>query len=159
MSTAEGRTTWAIDPAHSDVAFAAQHLMIYWVRGWFADVKGTVVMDGSDPTKADVDVVIDANSINTREAHRDAHMKSPDFFNTAKFPQVTFKSTRVTDVQGDQFKLVGNLTILGVSREITLDVTSEGRAKDQGGAERAGYSAEARVNRKDFGLTWNLVLE
>jgi polyisoprenoid-binding protein YceI len=163
MSTVEGvtpnRTTWTIDPAHSDVAFAVKHLMIFWVRGWFADVKGTVVMDDSDPAKAEVDVVIDANSIDTREAHRDAHLKSPDFFDAQKFPQLAFKGTRVTDVRGDQFKLVGDLTILGVSREVTLDVTSEGRAKDPRGAERAGYSALARVNRKDFGLTWNQTLE
>ena len=156
MSTA---TTWTIDPAHSDVEFAVKHLMIFMVRGWFADVKGTVVMDDSDPAKAEVDVVIDANSIDTREARRDAHLKSPDFFEVEKFPLITFKSTRVTDVQGNQFKLVGDLTIRGVSREVTLDVTSEGRAKDPQGAERAGFSAATRVNRKDFGLNWNQALE
>jgi polyisoprenoid-binding protein YceI len=141
------------------VTFAVKHLMIFVVRGWFADVTGTVVMDDSDLAKAEVDVVIDAHSIATREAHRDAHLKSRDFFDAEKFPQITFKSTRVTDVEGDQFTLVGDLTILGVSREVTLDVTSEGRVKDPKGAERAGYSAVARVNRKDFGLMWNETLE
>ena len=152
-------TTWKIDPDHSNVEFAVRHMMIATVRGIFADVKGTVVTDESDPTKAEVDVVIDASSIHTREDHRDAHLKSPDFFDAEKFPQITFKSTRVTDVRGEQFKLTGNLTMHGITREVTLDVTSEGRGKDQQGVERAGYSAATTISRKDFGLTWNQTLE
>jgi polyisoprenoid-binding protein YceI len=164
MSTAAAtatatRTTWKIDAAHSQVEFAVRHMMIATVRGRFADVKGTVVTDDSDPAKAEVDVVIDVNSIDTREAQRDAHLKSADFFDVEKFPVLTFKSTRVTGVHGDQFKLVGDLTIHGVTREVTLDVTTEGRATDPWGGERAGYSAVTRVNRKDFGLTWNQALE
>jgi polyisoprenoid-binding protein YceI len=162
MSTAAvtaTRTTWNIDASHSQVEFAVKHMMIATVRGRFADVKGTVVTDDSDLAKAEVDVVIDVNSIDTREAKRDAHLKSADFFDAETFPRITFKSTRVSGAGGDQFKLVGDLTIHGVTREVTLDVTSEGRAKDPWGGERAGYSAVARVNRRDFGLTWNQALE
>jgi len=158
-ATTATRTTWNIDASHSQVEFAVKHMMIATVRGRFADVKGTVVTDDSDLAKAEVDVVIDVNSIDTREAKRDAHLKSADFFDAETFPRITFKSTGVTGARGDQFKLVGNLTIHGVTREVTLDVTSEGRAKDPWGGERAGYSAQTRVNRKDFGLTWNQALE
>ncbi len=158
-ATTATRTTWNIDASHSQVEFAVKHMMIATVRGRFADVKGTVVTDDSDLAKAEVDVVIDVNSIDTREAKRDAHLKSPDFFDAETFPLITFKSTRVTGAGGDQFKLVGDLTIHGVTREVALDVTSEGRAKDPWGGERAGYSAQTRVNRKDFGLTWNQALE
>jgi polyisoprenoid-binding protein YceI len=153
------RTTWTIDPAHSQVEFAVRHLMISTVRGRFAGVKGTVVSDDSDLGTGQVDVTIDVHTIDTREAQRDAHLKSADFFDAEKFPVLTFKSTRVTDARGDRFRLVGDLTMHGVTREVTLDVTSEGRGKDPWGGERAGYSATTRINRSDFGLTWNQVLE
>ena len=162
MSTAAAtatRTTWKIDPAHSHVEFAVRHLMITTVRGRFGDVQGTVLTDAADPTKAEVDVTIAANSIDTREAQRDAHLRSADFFDAEKFPALTFKSTRVTDVQGDRFKLAGDLTMRGVTKEVILDVTAEGRGKDPWGGERAGYSATTKVSRSDFGLTWNQVLE
>lgn len=159
VAATPARTTWTIDPAHSQVEFAVRHLMISTVRGRFAGVKGTVVADEADLGTAQVDVTIDVHSIDTREAQRDAHLKSADFFDAEKFPVLTFTSTRVTDVKGDRFKVVGDLTMHGVSREVTLDVTSEGRGKDPWGGERAGYSAVAKVNRSDFGLTWNQVLE
>jgi polyisoprenoid-binding protein YceI len=152
-------TTWKIDPVHSQVEFSVRHMMITTVRGRFTGVEGTVVTDGTDPTKAQVDVTIDVNTIDTREAQRDAHLKSADFFDVEKTPTITFKSKRVTDVQGNAFKLVGDLTIHGITRELTLDATSEGRAKDPWGGERAGYSATTRINRRDFGLTWNQALE
>ena len=135
-----------------------RHLMISTVRGRFAGVKGTVVADDSDPATAQVDVTIDVHTIDTREAQRDAHLKSADFFDAEQFPVLTFKSTRVSGVRGGRFSLVGDLTMHGVTREVTLDVTSEGRGKDPWGGERAGYSAVAKVNRSDFGLTWNQVL-
>jgi polyisoprenoid-binding protein YceI len=140
------------------VEFAVRHLMISTVRGRFAGVKGTVVADDSDPATAQVDVTIDVHTIDTREAQRDAHLKSADFFDAEQFPVLTFKSTRVSGVRGGRFSLVGDLTMHGVTREVTLDVTSEGRGKDPWGGERAGYSAVAKVNRSDFGLTWNQVL-
>jgi polyisoprenoid-binding protein YceI len=159
VTATAARTTWKVDPAHSQVEFAVRHMMITTVRGRFTDVKGTVVTEGNDPTRAEVEVIIDANSIDTREPQRDAHLKSADFFDVEKFPYITFKSQRATDVRGDEFKLVGDLTIHGVTREVVLEVTSEGQAKDPWGNERAGYSATTRINRSDFGLTWNQALE
>src|SRR5829696_830428 len=162
MSTATAtptRTTWKIDPAHSHVEFAVRHLMITTVRGRFGDVQGTVVTDETDPGKAAADVTIATNSIDTREPQRDAHLKSADFFDAEKFPALTFKSTAVTDVKGDRFKLVGDLAMHGVTKQVTLDVTAEGRGKDPWGGERAGYSATTKVNRSDYGLIWNQVLE
>jgi len=153
------RTTWTIDPAHSQVEFAVRHLMITKVRGRFTGVKGTLVTDEADSTTSQVDVVIDVSTIDTREPQRDAHLKSPDFFDVEKYPTLTFKSTRVTGAPGDRLTVVGDLTIHGVTREVALDVTSEGRAKDPWGGERAGYSATTKINRRDFGLNWNQALE
>lgn len=152
-------TTWTIDPAHSHVEFAVRHLMITTVRGRFAGVTGTVVTDGDDLGRAQVDVTIDASTIDTRESQRDAHLKSADFFHVEQHPSLTFKSTAVKDARGDRFTLVGNLTMRGVTREVALDVTAGGRGKDPWGGERAGYSATTKVNRSDYGLTWNQVLE
>jgi polyisoprenoid-binding protein YceI len=159
VTATQARTTWTIDAAHSQVEFAVRHLMISTVRGRFAGVKGTVVSDDRDPAAAQVDVTIDVHTIDTREAQRDAHLRSADFFDAEKFPVLTFKSTRVTDIKGDRFRLVGDLTMHGVTREVALDVTSEGHGKDPWGGERAGYSAVAKLKRSDFGLTWNQVLE
>ena len=152
-------TTWSIDPAHSQIEFAVRHMMITTVKGRFGIVHGTVRSHDADPAKGDVDIEIDADSIDTRELQRDAHLKSADFFDVEKFPKLTFKSTGISDVQGDHFKLTGDLTIHGVTRPVTLDVTSEGRGKDPWGGERAGFSATARIKRSDFGLTWNQALE
>ena len=152
-------TTWSIDPAHSHVEFAVKHLMISTVKGRFGIVTGTVQTDESDPAKGQVEVEIDAASIDTREAQRDAHLKSADFFDVEKFPKLTFKSTRITGVDGDSFTLTGDLTIHGVTRPVTLAVTSEGRGKDPWGGERAGFSATGKIKRSEFGLTWNQVLE
>ena len=152
-------TTWSIDPAHSHVEFAVKHLMIATVKGRFAVVRGTVTTDEADPAKGQADIEIDADSIDTREPQRDTHLKSADFFEVEKFPKITFRSTRVTGVDGDSFKLVGDLTIRGMTRSVTLDVTSEGRGKDPWGGERAGFSATGKIKRSEFGLTWNQVLE
>ena len=159
ITAAPTRTTWTIDASHSQVEFAVRHLMISTVRGRFAGVKGTVATDETDPRSADVDVTIDVSSIDTREPQRDAHLKSADFFDAEKHPAITFTSTGVKDVLGANFKLVGNLTMHGVTRPVTLDVKSEGKGKDPWGGERAGYSATGKINRSDFGLTWNQVLE
>jgi polyisoprenoid-binding protein YceI len=152
-------TTWKIDPSHSHLEFAVRHLMISTVKGRFGVVEGTVRTDEANPAQADVQVTIDAHSIDTREAQRDAHLKSADFFDAATYPTLTFTGGRVTDRSGDRFRLTGELTIHGVTREVTLDVTSEGRGKDPWGGERAGYSATTKIKRSDFGLTWNQVLE
>lgn len=156
--TAPSQTRWALDPAHSSVEFAVRHLMIATVKGRFADVQGTVVLDSDDPTRSKVDVTIGAASIDTRMPQRDDHLRSADFFDVEHFPTLTFKSRTVT-VNGEDLKVVGDLTIRGVSREVVLDVTSQGRQADPWGGLRAGFEARARIKRSDFGLTWNQALE
>jgi polyisoprenoid-binding protein YceI len=158
-AAAAALTAWTIDPAHSHVEFAVRHLMISTVKGRFGIVTGTVKTDDTDPAKGEVEVSIDAASIDTREAQRDAHLKSADFFDVERFPAITFRGSRVSDVSGDRFKLTGELAMHGVTREVILDVTSEGRGKDPWGGERAGFSATTKIKRSDFGLTWNQVLE
>ena len=163
MSTAlqsvSGRTTWAIDPVHSSVEFAVRHLMITTVKGRFTDVQGAVVLDDANPAAASAEITVGVASIDTRDAQRDAHLRSADFFEAEAHPTLTFRSKRVGNVSGDHFALVGDLTIHGVTREVTLDVISEGRSKDPWGGERAGYSATTKIKRSDFGLTWNQLLE
>ena len=151
--------TWTIDPAHSHVEFAVRHMMITTVKGRFGVVHGGVRIDDADPSKGEAEIEIDADSIDTREAQRDAHLKSADFFDVEKFPKLTFKSSRISDVKGDNFKLHGDLTIHGVTRPVTLDVTAEGRGKDPWGGERAGFTARTQIKRSDYGLTYNQALE
>jgi polyisoprenoid-binding protein YceI len=141
-----GGSSWRIDPAHSHVEFAVRHLMISSVKGAFGDVQGTVWVDESDPTTVLVDVAIQVASIDTRQEQRDAHLRSPDFFDAAKFPTITFRSRRVQGhpLEGD-FRLTGDLTIRGITREVTLDVSPEGRLTDPWGEERAGFSAQAKI--------------
>jgi len=150
--------TWQIDPAHSLVEFAVRHLMISTVKGRFGDVAGTIQIDGNDPAKSVVDVTINVASIDTREPQRDTHLRSADFFDADRFPTLRFRSTRVSGGPG-QLLVTGDLTIRDVTREVTLTVTPEGQGKDPWGGERAGYSAKTKINRSDFGLTWNQVLE
>ncbi|HEU4989307.1 MAG: YceI family protein [Gemmatimonadota bacterium] len=154
-----GKTTWQIDTAHSDAEFAVKHLMISTVKGHFGDVTGTVVVDEAVPANSKADVTIAVASIDTRDEKRDAHLRSADFFDVEHFPTLTFKSKRVDGALGGDFKLVGDLTIRGVTREVTLNVESAGTAKDPWGGERSAYSATTKINRKDFGLTWNVALE
>jgi polyisoprenoid-binding protein YceI len=159
VQPAATRTTWTIDPVHSSVEFAVRHLMITTVKGRFTDVQGTVVVDDEDPGTSSAEIVIQAASIDTREPQRDAHLKSADFFEVDAFPTLTFRSRAVHNWTKEAFTLVGDLTIHGVTRGVTLDVTTEGRAKDPWGGERAGFTATGRIKRSDFGLTWNQLLE
>ena len=152
-------TTWQIDTAHSAAEFAVRHMMISTVKGHFADVTGTVLMDEANPSASKVTVSIPVASIDTRDAKRDAHLKSPDFFDAEKYPTITFASKRVTGSITGEFKLVGDLAMHGVTREVSLDVQAAGRGKDPWGGEVAGFSAKTRINRKDFGLEWNVALE
>ena len=152
-------TTWSIDPAHSHVEFAVKHMMIATVKGRFGVVHGTVRTDDADPAKGIAEIEIDVDSIDTREPKRDAHLRSADFFDIEKFPKIVFRSTGVSGVSGDDFTLSGDLTIHGVTRRVTLDVTSEGRGRDPWGGERAGFSATTKIKRSEFGLTWNQALE
>ena len=159
VQPATGRTTWTIDPVHSSVEFSVRHLMITTVKGRFTDVQGTVVVDEANPTAAAADITVQVASIDTREPQRDAHLKSADFFDVEQFPTLTFRSRAVREPKQDGFRLIGDLTIHGVTREVSLDVTNEGRARDPWGGERAGYTATTKIKRSDFGLTWNQLLE
>jgi polyisoprenoid-binding protein YceI len=153
-------TSWRIDPAHSHVEFSIRHLMISTVKGAFGDVRGTVWIDDSDATTAVVDITIQVASIDTRQEQRDAHLRSANFFDVARFPTITFRSRSVEgDHRESEFRLVGDLTIRDVTREVVLAVSSEGRLIDPWGAERAGFSAQGKIDRTDFGLTWNQALE
>ena len=151
--------TWTLDPAHSSVEFAVRHLMIATVRGRFSDVRGTVSAPEHDFGAGSVDVTVGAASIDTREPQRDAHLKSADFFDVERFPSIVFRSTRIRAAGAGRFEVHGSLTIHGVTRDILLDVTSEGVTRDPWGAERAGFSATTTIRRSDFGLTWNQLLE
>ncbi|MCL5006331.1 MAG: YceI family protein [Acidobacteria bacterium] len=154
-----GIITWNIDPAHSNAQFTVRHLMISNVKGEFTRVSGRVLFDPSKPESLSAEATIDVNTINTREPDRDNHLKSPDFFDVAKYPTLTFKSKRA-EKEPNGLKVTGDLTIHGVTREVTLDV--EGPTppmKDPWGFTRVGASATTRINRKDFGLVWNQALE
>jgi polyisoprenoid-binding protein YceI len=156
--TATGVTTWKIDPAHTHVEFAVKHMMISTVKGRFSEVTGEIQLDEGTFPNSKVNIDVNVGSIDTREPQRDAHLRSGDFFDAEKFPTITF---RVTAIEGPlhEFKLTGDLTIRGVTRPITLDVTHEGRGKDPWGGERIGFAAAGKIKRSDFGLTWNAALE
>jgi polyisoprenoid-binding protein YceI len=159
---AAGTTTWNVDPTHSLVEFSAKHMMITTVKGRFGDVKGTVTIDGAHPDRSAVEVEIGTASIDTRTEQRDAHLRSADFLDVEQFPALTFRSRRVEGAAnraGDTFRVVGDLTIKGVTREVTLDATYDGRGTDPWGGERVSFSARTKIDRRDFGLTWNQALE
>lgn len=152
-------TTWQIDPTHSEVGFSVKHLMISTVRGRFSGVKGTVQLDSEDISRSSVEVEIDAATIDTREEKRDGHLRSPDFFDVEQHPTITFRSRRIEPLGGDRFKVTGDLTIRGVTREVVLEATDEGRERDPWGGDRAGFTASGKIDRREFGLTWNQALE
>ena len=150
---------WEIDSSHSSVHFSVRHLVIAKVRGTFARWSGTVQVPDGDFSKATVAVTIDASSIATGVEQRDAHLKSPDFFDVAQYPELRFVGKRVQPRSGDDIDVVGDLTIKGITREVVLRVEQLGQAKDPWGNLRAAFSAKTSIDRKDFGLTWNQVLE
>ena len=158
-TTTETQTTWTIDPAHTDVSFSVKHLMISTVRGRFADVKGTITLDGTDVTDSRVEAEIAAASIDTRQEQRDAHLRSADFFEVEKYPTIAFRSRRIERIKGDRYRIVGDLTIRDVTREVVLEGTDEGRGRDPWGGERLAFSATTSIDRREFGLTWNQALE
>jgi len=149
---------WDIDVGHSAVHFYVRHMVISKVHGRFAKWSGQLSFDPADLTQAKVAVKIDAASIDTQVADRDAHLKSPDFFDVAKFPELSFTSKKVVK-SGDGYQLTGDLTMHGVTKEVTLDADFAGTGKDPWGNERAGFSAKGHLDRRDFGLTWNKALE
>jgi len=151
--------TWQLDQAHTNVEFAVKHLMIATVRGRFGGVKGTVQVDETDPRTAHVDVTIDATSVDTRQEQRDAHLRSPDFFDASRFPTIRFVSRRIEGDPNGELRLIGDLTIRDVTKEVTVNVSNEGQGIDPWGNNRAGFTASAKIDRRDFGLTWNQALE
>jgi polyisoprenoid-binding protein YceI len=153
-------TTWNLDPAHSVAEFKVKHMMISNVKGHFAKVSGKLYLDESDLTKARVETAVEVSSLETRDPQRDAHLKSADFLDVEKFPTLSFKSTRITIVGGGELAVEGDLTIHGVTRKAVFTVEGPTPpAKDPWGNTRIGISATTKINRKDFGLTWNAALE
>lgn len=160
--TATGTTTWTLDASHTLVEFAAKHMMITTVKGRFAEVSGTVEVNEADRSRSAVEVEIDAGSIDTRSEQRDGHLRSADFLDVESHPKIVFRSTGIEgrfEQPGDRFRVIGDLTIRGVTREVELEATFEGTGRDPWGGERASFSAETKIDRRDFGLTWNQALE
>ena len=159
-ATKNTTSTWTVDPVHSVAEFKVKHMMISNVKGHFPKVTGSLLIDESDLAKSRVDASIEAASIETRDPQRDAHLKSPDFFDVEKYPTLSFQSTGVRRLEEGELAVEGNLTIHGVTRRVTFSVEGPtSPAKDPWGNTRVAISATTRINRKDFGLTWNAVLE
>ena len=150
---------WTIDGAHSTTGFAVKHLVISTVRGQFGKTSGTLRLDDADPTRSSVEAVVDASTIDTQNAQRDAHLKSPDFFDVAKHPTITFRSTKVEPRGKDRLTVTGDLTLHGVTRPATFDVTASPVVKGMAGESRRAFSATTRIDRRDYGLTWNKAVE
>jgi polyisoprenoid-binding protein YceI len=160
QSQASRRTTWEIDPKHTLVELSVKHMMFTTVKGRFADVGGTITIDEDDPAGYSVEAEIGAASIDTREEQRDAHLRSADFLDAETYPTITFTSRRVEPGRArDELRVIGDLTIRGVTREVALDTTLNGRGQNPWGQQVAGFTAETTINRKDFGLNWNAALE
>jgi polyisoprenoid-binding protein YceI len=151
-------STWTLDAAHSSVEFSVKHMMISTVKGRFADVAGTVTVPGEGLNGVVVDVTLQAASVDTRNDQRDVHLRSADFFDVEQYPTLHFRSTRLSGT-ADAFTMAGDLTIRGVTKPVTLDVTCEGEGKDPWGGTRRGFSATGRIDRREFGLVWNQTLE
>lgn len=155
-------STWRIDPAHSQVGFTVKHMMFTTVRGRFGGVSGTIVVEESSPDASRVEVEIDTASIDTQVADRDAHLRSADFFDAESHPRLVFRSRRVEGAAkqpGERFKVIGDLTIRGTTREVVLEATYDGQGTDPWGGQRVGFTAETTIDRRDYGLTWNQALE
>ena len=159
-SAGQAASTWEIDPAHTSAHFAVKHLMVSTVRGTMGSVTGTAVFDEADITKSSVQATVDVAGIDTREPKRDAHLKAPDFFDVAKFPTITFKSKKIESVAPDKFKITGDLTMRGVTKEVTLDVAGTPKPiNDPFGKVRLGGSAHTRINRQDFGVNFSKTMD
>ncbi len=149
--------TWEIDPSHSSVEFSVRHLMVAKVKGRFTSFRGTLEI-ADDPLDSRVETTVDLASVDTHDEKRDAHLRSPDFFDVEQYPEMTFGSRRVR-ADGGHYVVEGDLSLHGVTRPVTLDLELEGVGTDPWGNERAGFSASTVINRKDFGLDWNVALE
>ncbi|MEX0750958.1 MAG: YceI family protein [Dehalococcoidia bacterium] len=152
-------STWSIDPAHSSAEFAVKHMMVTTVKGRFNIAEGTLRIDEGDPSRSSVRAAIDVASVDTGVADRDAHLRSDDFFNAEQYPRFTFETTRLERVDDERWRMTGDLTMRDVTRPVALDVEFEGRGIDAYGKDRAGFVATAKINRKDFGVSWNGAIE
>lgn len=152
-------TRWTIDPTHSEVNFKVKHLVVSTVRGHFDKFNASIETVKNDFTDAKISFEADVNSINTKNEQRDGHLKSPDFFDAAKHPKVSFLSTSVSKLSDHELRVSGNLTMRGITKEITLDVIYNGTVSGFGGAQVAGFEIRGKVNRFDFGLQWNALTE
>jgi len=158
MSTQE-TTKWAIDPTHSKIAFKVKHLMISNVLGSFREFEGAVSTVGNDFSKSVISFSLNTASVDTEIADRDGHLKSADFFDAENYPKITFEGNGLTDLGDDLYTLIGNLTIKGVTHPVTLNVEHGGVGSDPWGNVKAGFAITGKINRKDWGLTWNAALE
>ncbi len=152
-------SSWNVDASHSQVGFSVKHLVISNVRGEFGAYQGKLVLDESEPAKSTVEATIDVNTIDTKVADRDAHLKSADFFDAAKYPSITFKSTKVAKAGKDKLKVTGDLTLHGVTKPVVLDVSTSPEVKGMYGETRRAFAATTKISRKDYGLTWNKLVE
>jgi polyisoprenoid-binding protein YceI len=152
-------TTWNIDLSHSAVNFTVRHMVVSKVRGAFNRWQGALQFDEQNPERSKVSVQIEAASIDTREPKRDAHLRSADFFDVEKYPMLSFESTKVERVEDSRYRVTGQLTIHGITREVVLETENLGGGKDPWGNQRVAFEASTSVNRKDFGLSWNQALE
>lgn len=157
METTALKTNWKIDPTHSELNFKVKHMMITNVKGEFKNFN--INFEGNDLSSAKINVTIDASSINTNNEQRDAHLKSADFFDVENHKELSFESTTINQISDDEYEMKGILTMKGISKEISLDVEFGGINKDPWGNEKAGFSINGKLNRKDFGLNWNAALE
>ena len=151
--------TYTIDPAHSTLAFVARHAMVTKVRGAFTEFAGTFTVDTDDPSSATAEITIEATSIDTRNADRDAHLKSNDFFAMDQYPQLTFRTTKVEPASSSEYHVTGDLTIRGVTKEVAFDLDYTGAVTDPWGNLRVGFEGRTEVSRKDWGLNWNTPLD
>ena len=150
---------WNIDAVHSQATFSVKHMMISTVRGQFDVLSGKLEIDEAHPENSWVEAEVDVASINTRDPKRDGHLRSADFFDAAQFPKITFKSTKVEPVGKDEYRVIGDLTVHGVTKQETFHAEYSGQLKDLYGLQRAAFSVKGTINRKDFGLNWNVALE
>ncbi|MEV8320663.1 YceI family protein [Streptomyces sp. NPDC059900] len=150
---------YTIDPAHTSIGFVARHAMVTNVKGSFTDIAGTLHLDGSDPAASTASIDVQMASIDTGSADRDGHLKSADFFDIEKHPEMTFRSTKAEALGGDDYRITGDLTILGTTKPLSIDLEFNGSAKDPFGNERVGFEGTAQILRSEWGLTWNAALE
>ncbi|MED3984709.1 YceI family protein [Peribacillus simplex] len=152
-------TKWTVDPTHSAIEFSVKHMMIAKVKGSFNKFEASILANPSDLTTAEIDFTVDVASIDTRNADRDNHLRSADFFDVEKNPTLTFKSTKIVKTNEDEYDVTGNVILNGITQEETFSITFEGQGKDPWGNEKAGFSGKGKVKRSDYGLTYNAALE